>query len=323
MTNFWQKLPKPFIVLAPMDDVTDNVFRKVINETMRPDVFFTEFTNADGLASPGSKIVGKKLKYESNQHPIVAQIWGNNPDTVYKAAKIVKDLGFDAIDFNMSCPVRNIVSKNCGAALIGNYDLAKNIIEAVRKGSGKLPISVKTRLGLKNNVAADWCKFLLEQNLDTIIIHARTAAEMSKVPAHWDEIGKIVKMRNEISPKTLIIGNGDIKSYDQALQVAKKYGVDGVMIGRGIFDNPWVFDKSSNNIHTKHDYLQLLLKHLNYFEIENPDEVVRRKRYSSLKKFFKMYIKEFKDASILRQTLMETDTVNEAREVLSKIDLIK
>lgn len=315
MSDFWQKLTKPFMVLAPMDDVTDNVFRKVINDTMRPDVFFTEFTNADGLTSPGSKIVGRKLKYESNQHPIVAQIWGNNPDTIFKASAIVRSLGFDAIDFNMSCPVRNIVGRNCGAALIGNLELAKSIIEAVRTGSGGMPISVKTRLGLKTNVAAEWCEFLLNQNLDALTIHARTAAEMSKVPAHWDEIGKVVKIRDLVSPKTMIIGNGDIKSYEEAKEAVKKYNVDGVMIGRGIFDNPWIFDKE-NTLHTKTDYINLLLKHLDLYEKENTDPVTLSKRYPSLKKFFKMYIKAFNGANVLRQRLMNTDTLREAREIL-------
>lgn len=315
MVNFWQNLAKPFTVLAPMDDVTDNVFRQVINSTARPDVFFTEFTNVDGLTSVGSKIVGRKLEYENSQHPIVAQIWGNNPVNVYKSAKIVKKLGFDAIDFNMSCPVKHIVSRGCGAALIGNNKLAKDIIDALREGAGDLPISVKTRLGLKTNVIDEWSQFLLEQHLDALTIHARTASEMSKVPAQWKEIGKVVKYKNKISPYTIIIGNGDVKTYDQVIELGNEYGVDGVMIARGIFDNPWVFDKDKKE-HTKEEYLKLLLVHFDFFEKANSDPIVLKKRFPALKKFLKMYVKDFSEASLLRQKLMETESLTEAREIL-------
>jgi tRNA-dihydrouridine synthase len=315
MVNFWQNLNKPFSVLAPMDDVTDNVFRKVILNTARPDVFFTEFTNADGLTSPGSKIVGRKLKYEKDQHPIVAQIWGNDPENIIKAAKIVKDLGFDGVDFNMSCPVRNIVKRGCGAKLIGNNSLAKEIIASLKEGAKGIPISVKTRLGLSKNIIEEWATFLLSQKLDALTVHARTASQMSKFPADWEQIGLVVKIKNKISPNTIIIGNGDVKSIAQGKSLADKYGVDGIMIARGVFDNPWVFDPDDKN-HTKEEYLNLLLKHFDYYESENPDPVVFARRYPSLKKFFKMYIKDFDGANILRQSLMETKNLEEARHLL-------
>jgi len=319
MTNFWQTLPKPFTVLAPMDDVTGNVFRKVINSSFRPDIFFTEFTNADGLISVGSKIVGSKLKYEPDQHPIIAQIWGNNPESIYKSAKIVKNLGFDAIDFNMSCPVKNITKRGCGAALIGNYGLAKQIIDALKKGAKGIPVSVKTRLGLKTNVIEEWATFLLNQRLDALTIHARTASEMSKVPAQWDEIEKVVKIKNKISPNTVIIGNGDVKDYEDVIFKHNKYGVDGVMIGRGVFDNPWVFEHDNNKQHSKKEYLNLLLKHFDYFELDYPDPIVLQKRYPALKKFFKMYINGFNRASEFRLQLMETKNLQEARELVNTL----
>ena len=317
MTNFWLELPKPFTVLAPMDDVTDNVFRKLINETARPNVFFTEFTNADGMVSSGRVIVARKLKFEPPQRPIVAQIWGNNPDTIYRAAKIIKEMGFDGIDINMGCPVREVIKKCAGAGLIGKYELAKAIIDAVKKGAHGIPISVKTRLGIGTNIAGEWATFLLKQNLDALTIHARTASQMSKVPADWNEVGKIVELKNQIAPKTLIIGNGDIKSFAEVLEKSRIYGVDGVMIGRGIFDNAWVFDPIDKGNHTQSEYLDLLIKHLDYFEKDNPDPVIIKKRYPALKKFFKMYIKEFNGASLLRQKLMETETITEARTIIT------
>jgi nifR3 family TIM-barrel protein len=318
MTNFWEKLSKPFTVLAPMDDVTDNVFRKVVNDTSRPDVFFTEFVSADGLVSDGRGVVDRKLKFEKTQHPIVAQIWSNDPEKMYQAASIVSKMGFSGIDINMGCPVREVVKKNAGAGLIGKFDLAKSIIEAVKKGAGNLPVSVKTRLGINLNIADAWATFLLSQNIAALTVHARTAVQMSKGFADWDEIAKIVSIRNKISPDTLVVGNGDVKNFTDVLEKHQKYGVDGVMIGRGIFSNPWVFEHPKK-AHKKEEYISLFLKHLDFFEEENKDKKTMLKRYPPLKKFLKMYINNFNGANKLRQTLMDSASPNEARQILAKI----
>lgn len=316
MTNFWLDLPTPFSVLAPMDDVTDNVFRQVIMEAGRPDVFFTEFVSSDGLVFNSHGIPLRKLAFTPNQHPIVAQIWGTEPEYFEKAAKIVKDHGFDGIDINMGCPVREVTKKGAGSGLIGNYDLTEKIIKAVKKGGGGLPVSVKTRLGVKENIATDWCTFLLKQNISALTIHARTAKQMSKTPAEWEEIRKIVEIRNKIAPKTLIIGNGDIDSFDQIGLMQKKFGVDGVMIGRGIFKNPWVFneDKSGEN-HDRKEYVDLLLTHIDLFEKTWGES----KNFAIIKKFFKMYIKDFKGANQLRQDLMNSRNFGEMKSMLMMV----
>lgn len=303
----------PFTVMAPMDDVTDNVFRLVMMEAGRPDVLFTEFTNSDGLVHGGHGIPLRKLKFTPEQHPIVAQIWGNNAESMGKAAKIVKDLGFDGIDINMGCPIREVIRKKAGAGLIGEYKLAADIITSVKKGAKGIPVSVKTRLGINKNIAAEWAKFLLEQDIAALTIHGRTAKEMSKVPANWEEIGQIVKLKNEIAPETLVIGNGDVKKYSQVLDYHKKYGVDGVMIGRGVFDNPWVFVKEEKE-HPKEDYIALLFKHMDLFEKNWGDT----KNFAIIKKFFKMYVNNFHGAAILRQELMAAENFEEVRKMLQK-----
>jgi tRNA dihydrouridine synthase A len=299
-----------------MDDVTDNVFRLVVLGAGRPDVFFTEFTNSDGLVHGGHGIPLRKLNFTPDQHPIVAQIWGNNAESMGKAAKIVKDLGFDGIDINMGCPIREVIKKKAGAGLIGQLELTAAIIDAVKKGAKGIPVSVKTRLGINVNVAEEWATFLLKQDLAALTIHARTAKEMSKVPAQWEEIGKIVKLRDEIAPDTLIIGNGDVKSYSEVIKLHKKYGVDGVMIGRGIFDNPWVFHPTSPRLsgasHTRQDYINLLLTHMDLFEEKWGDA----KNFSVIKKFFKMYVNNFPGAAILRQKLMEANSFEEIKKLL-------
>ena len=267
-----------------------------------------EFTNVDSLNSAGVKMALSKLKFSLRQKPIVAQIWGTNPETFFKSANIIKDLGFDGVDINMGCPVRAVVKTGACSALINNRPLVKEIISATQKGANNLPVSVKTRIGVKEAVTNDWITFLLEQNIDALTIHGRTARQMSDVPANWEEIAKAVEIKNATSPHTVVIGNGDVKSYDQILEYHKKYKVDGVMIGRGIFSNPWVFDKNNSKTHSQQEYKEILLKHLSLLR---PDQ-----NYESIKKFFKMYINSFKGASALRFKLMATKNVSEASDLL-------
>ncbi|MCX6793883.1 MAG: tRNA-dihydrouridine synthase, partial [Candidatus Gottesmanbacteria bacterium] len=243
MKSFWQKLPKPILALAPMEDVTDTVFRCIVASCARPTVFFTEFTSVDGLFSRGREEVIHRFDYTENERPIIAQIWGNTPELFYKAAKLIAEMKFDGVDINAGCPQKNVTSHGGGACLIQDPPLMKEIINATREGAGRLPVSVKTRLGYKK-ISFDWIQFLLEQNLDALIVHGRTAAELSKVPAHWDEIGKIVVLRNQMKKNTILLGNGDVTNYADALAKCGKYGTDGAMIGRGIFHNLWAFDKN-------------------------------------------------------------------------------
>jgi nifR3 family TIM-barrel protein len=318
MANFWKNLPQPFTVMAPMDDVTDNVFRQVILSIARPDVFFTEFANVDGLVHGANGIPLRKLSFSDNQHPIVAQIWGTDPTNMEKAAKMVANLGFDGIDINMGCPVRDVVKKGAGAGLIGNYILSGKLIEAVKRGSGGLPVSVKTRLGINENIAKDWISFLLKQDISALTIHGRIAKQMSKGVADWDEIGKIVKLKDKIAPNTLIIGNGDVQSYTEVVEKKEIYGVDGVMIGRGVFADPWIFSKKAKPMeHIKEDYIKLLVKHINLFEKTWGET----KNFAIIKKFFKMYVKGFKGANALRIKLMETKNFDEVNKYL--LDFMK
>jgi len=308
MNNFWTKLPRPFSVLAPMEDVTNFTFREIVaTELPKPDVFFTEFTNTDALTSSGFEKTIHRFKFSENQRPIVAQIWGTNPNNFLKSAKIVEDLGFDGIDINMGCPDRAVIKIGACSALIENRPLAKEIIEAVKKGTKKLPISIKTRIGFKEVVTEEWITFLLEQKIDALTVHGRTAKQLSDVPANWVEIAKAVKIRNKISSNTIIIGNGDVKNYEEIREKVEKYGVDGVMIGRGIFANPWVFEKEIKS----HDFKEaktILIKHLKLCD-EN-------QHYDKIKKFFKMYVNNFDGANNLRVKLMTTKSVDEALDLL-------
>lgn len=311
-TKFWKSLPSTFLVLAPMEDVTDVVFREIMTTLPRPDVFFTEFTSADALASLGRENAIRKFRYTENQRPIVAQIWGVNLENLKGAAKIVQDLGFDGVDINMGCPDKSVMKKGAGAALCKNPNLAKDIISAVREGAPDIALSVKTRLGYSEINTDEWITFLLKQNIDALTIHGRTATQLSRGEANWDEIGRAVKLRNLLSVETVIIGNGDIKSYADAVSMQKLSGVDGVMIGRGVFSNPWVFEKNlKTEKHLKAEYIGVLLAHLDLYE----QTWGNTKNFEVMKKFFKMYVNNFPGASRLRDKLMHCKTSAEVREI--------
>lgn len=311
--NFWNNLKSPFTVLAPMEDVTDTVFRQIVTSCGRPDVYFTEFTNCEGIQSKGKPKIIHRLQYTFEEHPIVAQIWGLNPENYYKTATLANEMGFDGIDINMGCPEKSIVKNGACSALINNPHLASEIISATKTGAQGIPVSVKTRIGFKTVQTKEWIGFLLTQNLDALTIHGRTTKEMSLVPAHWDEIGKGVMLRDKMKKKTIIIGNGDVMSLRDAHDKARLYGLDGVMIGRGIFYNPWLFNQGVKIEEiTKLQRLSLLLKHTNLFT----KTWGTSKNFSILKKFFKIYIRDFDGAGELREKLMETKNSDEVARIV-------
>ena len=305
---------KPIYILAPMDDVTDTVFRRMIISTSPPDEFFTEFVNVDGLQSPGRDQVIKKLKFTKIVLPLIAQVWGRIPENYEKTAKEIVDMGFSGIDINMGCPVKTVTKNGCCSALISNRQLAAEIIDATKKGAnGKLPVSVKTRLG-QNSIDYSWIEFLLEQGIDRLTIHARTVKEMSKVPAHWEVMGDIVKLRDKISPSTQIILNGDIKNRTQGDELAKKYKLDGIMIGRGIFEDPFLFGgKDTWQKYSKEEKIRLFMEHIKLFDITWG----KSRRVHVLNKFCKIYIEGFNGAKEFREKLMAANTVDELLNILN------
>lgn len=296
MKNIWADLPKPLFIQAPMEDVTDTVLRQMLAKYGRPDIFFTEFTNVDGLTSKGRKQVEQRLKYTEVERPLIAQIWGSDPDNFYTVAKDIFERGFDGIDINMGCPQKDVIKKGMCAALIENRPQAHEIIEATISGANGLPVSVKTRIGIKEIITEDWIGFLLEHDLSAITVHGRTVKEMSLVPAHWDEIKKAVELRDKMKKKTIIIGNGDVTTREIGEKRIKETGVDGVMIGRGIFNDLTVFNKVKFE-KSKEELMSMLEEHRALFEQtwgESKDPHV-------LNKFLKTYINNFPGASKVRE----------------------
>lgn len=305
MINFWQNLPQPFFILAPMEAVTDIVFRHVVAQAAAADVYMTEFTNAASFCSPkGEPSTRGRLDFSADEQPMVAQIWGTNPEQFANMGRALAQKGFAGIDINMGCPDKSIIKGGSCAALIENPSLAAELIAAA-KTSG-LPVSVKTRLGFKTIKTEEWAGFLLKQDLAALSIHGRTQKEMSKVPAHWDEIGKVVALRNQLNSSTLIIGNGDVTDRQHGEQLIREYDVDGIMIGRGIFHNPFAFEKGARP-HSKDELIGLLRLHLDLFDQHQP------RKFDPLKRFFKIYIRDFPGASELRARLMQARSTDEAR----------
>lgn len=312
--NMLKQLPRPFFVLAPMDDVTDTVFRRMIADTAAPDLFFTEFVNVDGLQSPGRQHLLKKLRYTEDERPLVAQIWGKDPEKYYKTAQELVEMGFDGIDINMGCPAKPVIKNGCCSALIENRPLALEIIQATQEGAaGKIPVSVKTRLGFRT-VDLTWHEFLLQQDLDMLTVHGRTQREMSAVPAHWDLIGEVRELRDRIAPQTVIVGNGDVLNHAQGLALAEQYKLDGIMIGRGIFQDPFAFAAESPWMaYTREQRIALFAKHVRMFvrTWQNNERAI-----APLNKFCKVYINHFDGAKELRERLMACESADELLEIL-------
>lgn len=308
-------LPRPFFVLAPMDDVTDTVFRQVVAGTAAPHLYFTEFVNVDGLQSAGRQNLLKKLQFTPAEQPLIAQIWGKNPENFYKTAQELVQMGFAGVDLNMGCPAKPVVKDGCGSALINNRDLALQIIQATKEGvAGRVPVSVKTRLGW-NCVDLTWPELLLQQNLSMLTIHGRTKQEMSEVPAHWDLIGEVRKLRDTHAPQTLIVGNGDVQNRAQGEALAKQYGLDGIMIGRGVFHDPFVFAAESPwPAYARHQRLALYEHHVRLFAATWPNA---ERRIGTLNKFCKVYVNGFDGAKELRERLMNAGSSQELLDILA------
>ena len=309
--NFWDNLPKPIFALAPMADVTDVAFRRVIAKYGKPDVMYTQFVSCDGLCSKGREALLVDLRYDESERPIVAQFFGAKPQNFYECAKLAKELGFDGVDINMGCPDKDIMKQCAGAALIRDPKLAREIIIATKEGAGGLPVSIKTRSGDVRDTLETWLPELLAEKPAAIILHARTRKEMSKVPARWQLVKQAVEMTK--GSGTLILGNGDVVDVDDARRKVEETGCDGIMLGRAIFGNPWLFNKT-----VRRDDLSLaerfavLVEHTKLFE----DLLGEHKNFAIMKKHFKAYVSGFDGAKELRMELMETKN---AAEVESSI----
>ena len=332
--NFWQEIKQkeksePILVLAPMADVTDRAFRALIAKYGKPDVIWTEFVSADGLFLGGKDALINDLAFSEIERPIVAQFFTNKPEMMRKAAELAVDLGFDGVDINMGCPDKSVEKQGAGAALIKNPKLAQEIILAAKAGAKKdgknLPVSVKTRIGYNKNELEAWLPALLETSPDVVTIHCRTRKEMSDAPARWEHIRRAVEIRNEYREKvgeencqTLIFGNGDVLDISDARQKARETGCDGVMLGRAIFGNPWLFSEQDKNKISVEEKLKILMEHSRLFEklVQPKSPTVQGKSFAVMKKHFKAYVSGWDGAKDLRARLMDCENADGVETII-------
>lgn len=318
--GFWLKLNRPFFTLAPMADVTDAAFRRIIAKYGKPDVMWTEFVSVDGLCSVGREKLLPDLWFDDSERPIVAQIFGADPEHFYQAAQLIQELGFDGIDINMGCPDRGINKQGAGAELMKDPKRAQKVIQETQRGAGVLPVSVKTRIGYGTIQINDWLPYLLECEPAALTLHLRTRKEMSDVPAHWElmpDIISIIEKYCVANKRPLVIGNGDVRNREDGVARLKKYGGDGVMIGRGIFGNPWFFNESHTEPTTIRERLSAMVEHAKLFE-KLLGEI---KPFEIMKKHFKAYVSGFDGAKEVRMKFMACHTANEVEKVFHSLKL--
>jgi nifR3 family TIM-barrel protein len=361
--NFWQDLKSPFLTVAPMADVTDAAFRRMIAKYSAhtrsdgtiggPDVMWTEFVAADGLirATPEGKVkLMADLIYSEAERPIVAQLFTSNEEHMEAASALCLELGFDGVDINMGCPDRTIEKQGCGSAMIRTPEKARAIIQAAKRGAksdfGGIPVSVKTRLGYNHDQVEDWIKAVLSEKVAALTVHARTRKDLSKVPARWERIARVVELRNAISPETKIIGNGDVLTREDGFAKIAESGADGAMVGRALFGNPWFFnptknlpikltalpthgvnrdtiietDTSNNSVSylTLEERFAVLVEHTYLF-----CELLPHKNFSVMKKHYKAYVNGFSGASELRAKLMDSESPTEVEIIIKQFLLSK
>jgi nifR3 family TIM-barrel protein len=318
--GIWGQLARGFSVLAPMEDVTDTVFRQIVREAGAPDLLMTEFTSTDGLCSGGrAKVIGR-LRFEKEEKPLVAQVWGTRPESFLRVAREVREMGFDGLDINMGCPVRKIIKGGACGALINNPSLAAELIAAAREGAGSLPVSVKTRIGVTKPRPEEWLGFLLSQGIAALTVHGRTVSQQSEGLADWDAISLAVKLRDQAGVSTRVVGNGDVRTPQAFRQRLEETGVDGIMIGRGIFENLFIFKAIRETDPGASEFSRLAPREkVEYFR----HHVAFHRatwgeggNFNVLKKFAKTYLRAFAGARDLIDAVMHTRRYPEALDVL-------
>ena len=313
--GFWADLKTPIFTLAPMAGVTDTAFRRIVCKYGRPDVCFTEFVSCTGLCSVGRERLMPDLWYHEDERPVVAQIFGPEPDEFRRVAELCVELGFDGIDINTGCPDKNVEKQGAGCSLIKDPPRIKAIVAATKAGAGDLPVTVKTRIGYDKPETETWIAHLLETEPVAVTIHARTREEMSKVPARFEEIAKAVAVRDRLGSESYIFGNGDVLSVPMGRDLCKQTGADGMMLGRAIYGNPWLFnpDVERKDL-TWETRLDVLLEHARLF-----DEIYGgTKHFAVLRKYFKSYVSGFPEARTLRAALLSTNNLEEVERVAAE-----
>ena len=347
-----------------MDGVSDAPFRSIQKKYGNPSILYTEFSSVEGICH-GSTTFEKEFLYDGHQHPIVAQIFGTEPECFYQSAILCAELGFDGVDINMGCPAKNVAHRGAGAGLIRTPSLAQQIVAAVKRGvkdwseganiehcpditeksrqivnqrkaqlvahasqqNGAttdpteptkrplLPVSIKTRVGYDTPSVSEWIPLLLETEPSTIALHGRTLKQQYGGEANWEIIGTAAQLMRTSS--VLLLGNGDLRSREDALEHIRQYGTDGALIGRATFGNPFIFldtPPAGANIP------QIALEHAQLYE----QNMQQFEKYSFLpmRKHLGWYIRGMDKASEIRSKLFTTNTAAEVAQIFQEYQLL-
>jgi tRNA-dihydrouridine synthase B len=306
--TFWHKTDGPLLISAPMSNVTDAVMRRMMALYGKPDIIFTEFVSVAGLCSPGRKKLVYDLRFREDERPIVAQLFGKNPEHFLEASRLMRELGFDGVDINLGCPDKMVLKQGAGSALIEQSTLVAEIVQAAKEGSG-LPVSVKTRTGHKEDNSEDWIESLAAMGPAAITLHGRTVTQMYHGLANWESIGRAARVAAKHGIP--FIGNGDVQTRQEALEKSEAYGLQGVMVGRALMGNPWFFHPGiSRDSRSQKEILAALLEHAMLYEELYPG------RFKAVRKHIKSYVHDFPSARALRHELVQTSTPGEVRAII-------
>jgi tRNA-dihydrouridine synthase B len=349
--SFWHQLAKPIIGLSPMDGVTDQPFRHIQKKYGRPAVIYTEFTSVEGVCHGADRLLVDFL-YDEIQRPVIAQIYGTTPDSFRQTAILLCELGFDGIDINMGCPAKNVAHSGAGAALIRTPELARQIIQATKRGIDQwqqgagqadcpqitpeiwvevqrrkallpaeyqtkrhIPVSVKTRIGFDQPSVTDWIPTLLSEEVEAIALHGRTLKQRYTGQADWEEIGKAATLAHQTG--TLLLGNGDIKNLDEAYEKVSTYGVDGVLIGRAAWGDPLVFQPEPKD---QVSPFKIAVEHTKVYEQTFQGD--EKYHFLPMRKHLGWYVRDIPNASQIRIDLFKASSSQEVEQVLQGYQLL-
>lgn len=321
----WDTYSRPFICLAPMAGVTDGSYRQLIKTCAPETIVYTEFLSTDAIHY-GAKKTMQELEFDKeSEYPFIVQVFGKDPDHFLSAAKVIEEMGADGIDINMGCPAAKVVSSCHGSALLKNAELAKRLVDATKRAVS-IPVSVKTRLGwdcIDNLIP--FCQGLVEAGADALAIHGRTYEGKFGGDANWDPI---YELKENVSVP--VIGNGDIRCSQDALDKIKN--LDGVMVGRGTFGNPWVMKdiaeafrlRSGKRIEDNGKMIptveRLSFEEKIPFIIEHCKLAVKVKGQKrgilEMRRHLASYVKGIDGASDMRARLVRVESVEEVQRIL-------
>ena len=310
--SFWDALPRPFLCLAPMSNVTDSATRLILARHAKPDVIFTEFVSTAGLCSKkGRPRLLPDLRFDPRERPVVTQFFGREPEQFYACAALAADLGFDGIDINLGCPDKSVLRQGSGSGLIREPELVAEIVQAAKEGGKGLPVSVKTRTGYSHEIIDAWIPALVAMRPAALSLHGRTRRQRYLGLADWDLIAKAARIVQAAGIP--FIGNGDVHCYREAMEKAAQYGVDGVMIGRASMGNPWVFSPAKErSTLTQEELFGVIAEHAELYE----EHYAGIKSFANVRKHLKDYVADFHGAKALRAILVRTNSASEVRQAL-------